>query len=159
MSVQIAVPPQIASLAVLDRVHYQDAFAIDTSSRRTPEEWARLTFEQGPQPILAMLRRLFSALGFRLAPLDVTDQVFGWRIEQNGPDEFVLATQSGLGVTARIIFLTPPGQVVLATLIRLDTRLARAVWTVAAPMHRLTVGYLMDHLFANDVRTRIEMDR
>ena len=39
---RVPLPASIASLRVLDRVDYDDAFTADTLCDRTPEQWARL---------------------------------------------------------------------------------------------------------------------
>jgi hypothetical protein len=91
------------------------------------------------------LLSVFKTLRFRLGPSGSADHVLGWEIQQNGPQEIVLGVESAIGLTARVIVLTSPGQVVLATLVRFDRGSGRVVWRVLAPIHRIVARYLISH--------------
>lgn len=144
MSQQVPVPARVAALKVLDRVDYEDAFAVRTPVRHTPEEWVRLGLEGAPPAVRGFILRAHKALGLRLAPPGSPDHVLGREILQNEPEQIVLGAEGRI-VTPRIVLSTPPGQVVVATLLRFDRVGARAVWAVVAPIHRAVARYLLDH--------------
>src|SRR3989442_14887839 len=145
MSRAVTVPACVAALKALNPVDYDDAFAVQTPVRRTPEEGSRIGLEGAPQTVRGFLLGVFKTLRFRLAPPGSADHVLGWEIQHNGPEEIVLGVESATGVTARLVFLTPPGHLVVATLIRFDRVSGRVVWMVLAPIHRVVARYLLSH--------------
>jgi hypothetical protein len=143
-AVAVTPPTQVRRLAGLDPVDYHDAFAVTTPVRRTPEEWARLGLEGAPQALRGLIVAVQKTLlGLRLAPVGSPDQVLGWEILQNGPEDLVLGVEGGIA-TPRIVVSNLPGQVVVTTLIRFDRAGAGVVWAVVAPIHRAVVRYLLD---------------
>ncbi len=131
----VSVPASATALKLLDRVDYQDAYALETRARLTPEEWMRLFLEGSPSALRGFVGGVFRILRFGS----------GWQVLQNGPEEFVIGTELGIGLIARLIALTRPGQVVIATQVRLDGGPARAVWAVMAPLHRGVAVSFLNH--------------
>jgi hypothetical protein len=142
MTEQISVPARATELAGLDSVDYADAFAAATTAIRTPEAWLRSVTDSAPM-LMGLVRQIqHHALGLRLAPTGSPGQVIGWDILHSKVDACVLGASGGIG-TARIVLLTSPGQVVVATLLRYDHVGARLVWAVVAPVHRAVARYLL----------------
>lgn len=132
--VQIPVPPRADELADLDRVDYADAFSVDVTVQRRPEEWLRVADSVSPT-VLRGVRRVQQGLGLRLAPSGSADHPIGWTILHSSDDEAMLGAEGTL-LTPRIVALTPPGKIVVATLLRYDTVLARM--RVVALEHQAT---------------------
>jgi hypothetical protein len=143
MAQLVPVPTRVVALEALSPVHYQDAFAVQTPTRHTPEEWVRLIFGGTPPAMRAFLRGIFKLLRFGQAPAPAMDSLPG-KIVHNGPEEVVLGLDVAVGLTARIIVVNPPGQVVMTTLVRFNRARGRAVWTVLATIHRAVARYLLD---------------
>jgi hypothetical protein len=141
---QLTVPARASELAALDRVDYADCFAVAISARRTPEEWIRLATDARPALFLAV-RAVHHALGFRLAPADTPQHVIGWDVLHSAPDEAVLGNAGMLG-QPRIVVLTQPGQVVVATLIEFSGVAGQTLWAAVAPVHRAVVRYALSAL-------------
>jgi hypothetical protein len=138
---QVSVPHRARELAGLDRVDYADCFAVGVSSIRPPEEWIRLAVDAMPKLFLAV-RAAHRTLGLRLAPANSADHVIGWDILRSDADSAVLGTAGVLGV-GRIIGITSPGGVQLTTLLDLNGWRGRALWAVAAPVHRAVARYVL----------------
>jgi len=141
---RVPLPASIASLRVLDRVDYDDAFTADTLCDRTPEQWARLGLEHASPSLREPLRFVYN--GFRLRPSirDSPQHVLGWSILTSTPTEIVLgAAFAPIGVTARMIVTSPPGRVVMSTLVRIDGAVGRAVWLPGSLVHRAIVPRLL----------------
>jgi hypothetical protein len=138
------VPIRAHELAALDPVDYADCFTVAVSTTRTPEAWLRLVVEAMPALFVAV-RAAHRALGLQLAPADSPEHIIGWEVLRSGPDECVLGNAGRLGA-ARIVGLTPPGEVVLATLIEFNGITGRALWTATAPAHRAVARHCLDAL-------------
>jgi hypothetical protein len=138
------VPIRARELAALDQVDYADCFTVAVSTTRTSEEWLRLVVGAMPALFVAV-RAAHRALGLRLAPADSPEHIIGWEVLRSDLDECVLGNAGWLGA-ARIVGLTPPGQVVLATLIEFNGITGRALWTAAAPVHRAVARYCLNAL-------------
>ena len=139
------VPASATALKLLDRVDYQDAYALETRVRLTPEEWMRLVLEGSPSALRGFVGGVYRILRFGSTSPGSADQCSGWQVLQNGPEKFVIGTELGIGLNARRIALTRPGQVVIATQVRLDGGPARAVWAVIAPLHRRVAVSFLNH--------------
>jgi hypothetical protein len=142
--VQVPVPSRARELAGLDRVDYADAFAVDVAVRHTPEEWIRLSAAASPS-LFSAVRLVHHALGLPLGPPDSPDHLIGWNIVRSDGEEAVLGNEGVFGMP-RIVGLTQPGQVVVATLIRLDGLRGRAIWAVVAPVHRAVARYILNKM-------------
>jgi hypothetical protein len=143
---EIAVPDAVTQLRLLSRVDYQDAFRIDTSVHRTPEQWMRTLIEGAPQwftlPWLHLLGR--ALLHAEIGPMDSPDHVLGWKVLVDRSDAFAVGLDSPNGLLARLITVTPPGQTVFATQIRLDATRVRALWPAVRRGHRFFAPYLLN---------------
>ncbi|MDT5173773.1 MAG: hypothetical protein QOG37_1024 [Mycobacterium sp.] len=140
-NLQVQMPSRARELAGLQRVDYADAFAVDVATPRTPEEWIRLSAAASPM-LFSAVRLAHRALGLPLAPPESPDHPIGWDILRSDTEEAVLGNDGVFG-TPRIVVLTPPGQVVIATLIRLNGLRGRAIWAPVAPGHRAVVRYIL----------------
>jgi hypothetical protein len=143
-TLQVQMPSRARELAGLQRVDYADAFAVDVATRRTPEEWIRLSAAAAPI-LFSAVRVAHRALGLPLAPPESADHPIGWNILRSDPEEAVLGNDGFFG-TPRIVVLTPPGQVVIATLIQLSGLLGRAIWAPVAPGHRAVAQYILKEI-------------
>ena len=141
----VAMPAGVAVLKLLDRVDYQDAYSLETRARLTPEAWMRLFLAGSPSALGGFVGSVFTILRLGSTSPGAADQWSGWQVVHNGPEEFVLGTELGIGLTARLIALTPPGHAVIATQVRLDGHPARAVWSVIAPIHRRAAVSFLNH--------------
>jgi hypothetical protein len=142
--VQVPVPSRAIEVASLEQVNYADAFAVDVAARHTPEEWIRMSVAASPA-LFSVVRLAHRGLGLPLAPPDSPDHPIGWRIIRSDTEEVVLGNDGVFG-TPRIVALTPPGQVVIATLIQLKGLHGRAIWTPVAPVHRSVARYILNKM-------------
>jgi Protein of unknown function (DUF2867) len=147
---QVSVPQRARQLAGLDRVDYADCFAVSVSSVRPPEEWIRMTVDAMPKLFLAV-RAAHRTLGLPLAPANSADHLIGWDILRSEADNVVLGNAGVLGV-GRIIGITSPDTVQLATLLTLNGWRGRALWAVAAPVHRVVARYALAALPVCDAK-------
>jgi hypothetical protein len=155
---RVAVPAHVRE-AVATREHapcgvYTAAFALPLAPDAPPraaEDWARAVFEDAPdwlRPFVVLGWRF--VLGLRLRPLDGSDQVLGWDLERAdagadaapGPDTVLLAATSPL-LRAQNIVAVGDDVVVWVTVVRFDSPLGRVLWGLAAPVHHLTIPFLL----------------
>jgi hypothetical protein len=139
------VPDQIRVLNSLPAFDYASAFElpVEPTSTRTPQDWARAVFEDAP-PIL---RRFIRAgwrfpLRFDLAPPGAPGHILGCRIIRDEPTMIGLEQRSPL-MTAHNIVLVERTRIVLATLVRYRSPIARPLWSVSAAIHHRTLPYLL----------------
>jgi hypothetical protein len=132
-------------MSLLDRIDYEDAYRVDTELQRTPEQWMRAFLEGAPRWFQLPWAGLGKAvLGVQFGPLRASsDHVLGWNVLADRPDLFAVGLDSSGGLFARLITLTPPGQAVVATQIRLDTTRARILWPAIRRGHRYFAPYLL----------------
>jgi hypothetical protein len=131
---RVAVPSRARELAALDRVDYADAFAVDVTSRRTPTQWIEAAAAVSPR-LFRTVRLAHRVLGLHLAPADSPGHPIGWDLLRDEDDASVLGN-SGLLGTTRIVGLTPPGQMMIVTLIQFNGIVGRTIWAGTAPVHR-----------------------
>jgi hypothetical protein len=151
---RIAIPDHARELAALERVDYADCFTVAVPMQRRPEEWIRLAVEAMPA-LFAAVRGAHRMLGLRLAPATSQEHVIGWDVACSDDDQAVLVNTGVLG-SPRIVGLTPPGRIVLATLIEFNGRRGRALWAVAAPVHRAVARYVLGALPALAARQLLD---
>jgi hypothetical protein len=155
-AVEISVPAMVAELGLLDRVDYADAYRVDTAAERSPEQWLRAFLEGAPRwfqlPWAGLGKTL---LGARFGPLRGAGHVLGWRVLQDLPNAFAVGLDSAGGLDARLIALTPPGQAIIATQIRLRTRYARSLWPAIRRGHRFFAPYLLARAAARATSGRL----
>jgi hypothetical protein len=126
---------------------YASAFALATPRARamTSEQWARAVFEQGPAPLRSFVEVGWRALlGLRLGPRHSPGHVAGWTIAavDERPDTVTLTAESRL-LRARNVVAVDEGVVEWVTTVQFDRRLGRIAWTLAAPVHSVTIPYLL----------------
>jgi hypothetical protein len=139
---RIAVPAEVLSLGLLDRVDYSDAFEARTTARQTPREWGDLIVEQSSPVVLAFVRAAHAHVGrMPLLPQDA-DHPIGWTILEETDSHLVIGIDGGI-VTPRVVVLTSPGRVVFATVLRYESRGARAIWAAGRHVHRAVARYLV----------------
>lgn len=142
---RIDVPTVMPGGTALTGADYVSAFRLpaDGARSRTPEQWAREVFEGAP----GLLRRFLllgwsGVLGLRLGPRPSPVHVLGWPVADSGPHAIVLEAHSPL-LTARNVAVVHDTDVVWVTFVRFKRRTARAVWSLAAPLHHRVVPRLM----------------
>jgi hypothetical protein len=145
--VEVDVPAVVTDLNLLGRVDYEDAFQIDTSLERTPQEWMRAFLEGAPRwftlPWIVVLGG--GLLGVNPRVMRLPGHLMGWKVLRDEHDAFVLGFDSPRGLTARLVAVTPPGRALIVTQIRLDTAYARALWANGVRRgHRHFVPYLLN---------------
>ena len=150
-AVEIVVPAAVSELRLLDRVDYQDAFSVDTHLTRGAEQWMRAFAEGAPRWFQVSWIGLGKLLvGMRFGPLfNAPDHVVGWKVIVDRPDAFATGLDSSGGLSARLVTVTPPGQAIIATQVRLDTKYARTLWSAIRGGHRHLASYLLDRAAAH----------
>ena len=139
---RIAVPDEVLSLGLLDRVDYSDAFEARTTQHRSPRQWGDLILERSSPTVLAFVRAAHSRVGrMPLAPQDA-DHPLGWSILEETPAHLVMGIDGGI-VTPRVVIWTSPGRVVFATVLRYETAAARPIWAGGRHVHRAVARYLV----------------
>ena len=143
---RIDVPEAIRSREDLTGSDYASAFAlaVPADSRvLTPEQWARATFEGAPAPLLRLLPAAWGlGPGLRLGPRPSPGHVLGWSPADSDAHTATITARSGL-ITAHNGVAVRDDEVVRVTLVRFERRVARPLWAAAAPIHHLTVPYLL----------------
>ena len=131
-------PPEALSRTTLDRIDYADAFRVVLDAPVDPEAFARALLEDAPAARRASLLAGWTALGLRLGSPAAADRVLGWRVARSAPDHVLLDARSPLGLDGQLLVAAEPSGVLFATLVRLRTPIARAVWApVVAPHQRI----------------------
>ncbi|HEX5406123.1 MAG TPA: DUF2867 domain-containing protein [Pseudonocardiaceae bacterium] len=142
---RVAVTEDIRALDTLRQPDYSSAFeaAITATDSRSPDDRARAMFESAPVPLRRLLWLGWRAvLGFRLGPRRAPGYVQGWRIVGSTPDTVVFEAGSSLMVAHNVLRMRD-SRVVLATFVSYRRWPARVLWAVAAPIHHVTIPYLL----------------
>ncbi|MDQ1482961.1 MAG: hypothetical protein QOF35_1037 [Actinomycetota bacterium] len=133
---QVAVP-DITELAELERIDYTDAFSVATDAGLSPERWLRLFLQGSPLAVRVPVMGVFLAAGAQPAwPLNSDASTLGWRLISTTADHCVAEIHARIGLTGRLMVLTPPGRAVIVTAVQLDTNAARRTWVVGQRLHR-----------------------
>jgi hypothetical protein len=143
---RIDVSEQTRAVDTLAEPHYAAAWEVTIADgdARSAEQWARATFEDGPQALRAFIVAGWTGgLGFRLGPRPSPDHVLGWRIVTAAPDLIILSVQSALLGAAHIVLQVESSRVVLASFVRYEKRMARPIWSAVQPVHHRIVPYLL----------------
>ena len=144
MATTIALPADVGTLSGLVPIDYEESFAISIDSAMTPEQWARLSLEQAPGWMRAVMVNGWPRLGIHLAPFGSGDAVLGWPILHRDSSAIVIGVEASIGITARIVIQTRPGRAVHSMVVRYDKPSGRLAWTRIAPPHRIFVRHLLD---------------
>ena len=124
---------------------YTCELATSKADRRSAEGWARAVIEGAPR-----LLRWFVVTGWivglrlRLGPRRSTDLVAGWEIVSSTPTAVILAVGS-FALSAHLVVQVEDSRIIHSTFVRYDRWPARFMWTVAAPIHRRVIPYLLEH--------------
>ncbi len=111
---------------------------------RSPEQWARATFEQAPTALRSfVVAGWVAALGLRLGPRPSPDHILGWPIVSAASDTLVMGVHSVLLGAAQIVVQVDGSRILLTSLVRYEKLLARPLWSLAQPIHHLVVPYLL----------------
>ena len=140
---RVEVDPDL--LIAVPGAQYASAFLLPDPQARdlTPEQWARAAFEGAPRLwrwVLNVGWRL--GLGLQLGPAGSRHHVAGWPVAASDEDSIVLAADSRI-LTARDVFTVSGEGVTWVTIVRFERPIARIVWGLAAPVHHLTVPWLL----------------
>lgn len=122
---------------------YTSVFELAPAPIASPERWARAVFEGAPTAYRLALRvgwRL--GLRLRLAPAGDRGAVAGWTLTPPDPRAAAL-TSDGPLLTARNQVDLLDGSLTWTTVVGFRNRLGRVVWTLAAPIHHLTLPWLL----------------
>jgi hypothetical protein len=150
----VEVPEAIRSredLAGADRAITYELAAGDARSM-SAEQWARATWEGAPTIV-----RWFQGLGWRfvlglgLARGRSPTQVLGWRIVDDRPDTLTLEARSPL-LAGHNVVIVRESTVLWTTLVRYEHPIARPIWRLVEPVHRIALPYTLAH--ARKVRQR-----
>ncbi len=143
--VEVSVPAGVRDLDLLGRVDYQDAFLVETTQERTPEQWLRAFLAGAPRwftvPWIVVLGGVL--LGADPRVVRKPGHVMGWQVLRDEPDAFAVGLDTPRGLNARLIAQAPAGQALIATQIRLDTAYAQRLWPAIRPGHRYFLPYLL----------------
>lgn len=153
---RVAVPPQYdAGRTASAHGRYASAFEVGTqeAESRTPEQWARVTFEGAP----AFLQWFIVSgwrfvLGLKLARPPSASDVLGWQIMESTPQTATLAARSRL-LSARNIVRCQQQRITWITVVDFDRRAGRALWSMAAPIHNATIPFLMQRAMSRGSTT------
>jgi hypothetical protein len=142
---EVPLPADARALSTLSRIDYADAFLVEATVERTPEQWARATVQEAPLAVRARLVSGWTALGLRLGPPWSAQRVLGWRVQHSDPDFALLTAGSWLGLQGELLFRTEPDGLLFATFVQQRNPAARAVWARIEHHHRRVVRSLLDH--------------
>ena len=142
----VELTEQELALGTLAQVDYCDAFlAVAVAGEsRGGEEWARAVLEGAPLPLRTALQAGWTSLGLKLGSSPSERFVLGWKLGHSDDTHARLTAGSRLGMPAELLFLRRPEGLVLATLVRHETVVARTMWAGVAPFHRQVVPYILD---------------
>ncbi|MEY2424332.1 MAG: hypothetical protein QOI95_4399 [Acidimicrobiaceae bacterium] len=140
-----------------ERCDYADSFEIQLreSDSRSPEQFARCALEEAPQPLRWIIRAAHKhILRLDLGPDASPDHVFGWKILTSRADLLHLEAVSPLLGRAAILGqrVSPARSRITTYLFFAHTTPARALWTLAGPLHRTVAPILLEHAAASASR-------
>lgn len=140
-----SVPGIARAIDPLTDPDYTDAFEVDTSSAkpRSPEQWARATFEDAPVAMRWFLLLGWRAgLGLRLGPLHSPDHVLGWQILDRATNSVTLELHSWF-LTCHLVFWLDNSKLVFSSSIRYERKIGAVIWPPVSIIHRRAVPYLL----------------
>ncbi|MGW7364871.1 hypothetical protein ACWGI8_15925 [Streptomyces sp. NPDC054841] len=129
---QQPVPERIRALSTMTDPGYVDLFTMAGGlPGRSPEQWARVLFEDGAGRAGQFIWRVLLGLRLTASP----DRVAGWRIADRGDDWIRLEARSWF-LTGHLVVQADDEQVSLATFVRYDRPVASRIWPPLAKKHR-----------------------
>lgn len=127
------LPRSVRTLSSPPDADYADMFTVCADGDATPEQWARAIFGDVPSAGDRLVWRGF--LGLRLDPRRSPDTVAGWRVADRGP-EWVRLEAASWYLTGNMIVRATGGRLSLATLLRYENAVGRALWPPLSAVHR-----------------------
>jgi hypothetical protein len=142
---QIEVPSRLRAAAALDRVDYEDAFLVRPAApvERTALEWAEAVLEGAPPRLREGVVAAWKAIRFELGDFPSADHVLGWRVCRSDPGLAVLAAESPLGISGRLVFERRPDGLLYGTFVKLDGESAERAFARIEPAHPPIVRELL----------------
>ena len=140
-----SVPGVVRAIDPLTNPDYTDAFEVDLSGAkpRSPEQWARATFEDAPVAMRWFLLVSWRAgLGLRLGPLHSPGHVHGWRIAGRATGSVVLELFSWF-LTCHLVFWLDDTKLVFSSSIRYERTIGAVIWPPVSIIHRRVAPYLL----------------
>jgi hypothetical protein len=141
------VPGAVRAIDPLADPDYTDAFEADTSGakHRSPEQWARATFEDAPAVMRWFLLASWRAgLGLRLGPLHSPDNVLGWHILDRAASSVTLEIHSWF-LACHLVFWLEDTRLVFSSSIRYERKIGAVIWPPVSIIHRGIVPYVLKH--------------
>jgi hypothetical protein len=150
---QVPVPTREPLLGDHADYDYADAFEIRLAAPdgRSAEAFTRDALDGAPWPVRTTIRTAHRyVLRLRLGPRSSPAHLFGWKIVTSEPDVVQLEAVSPLLGRGVIVARRPdPTSAMVTTYVFFTRRAtASAVWAMVAPVHRLVVPLLLDHVAA-----------
>jgi hypothetical protein len=142
---EIPLPEDARELSTLSRIDYEDAFAVASDVRHTPDEWIRAVVGDAPASVRRRLYLGWTALGLKLGSPWSSSRVLGWKVQHADSDLVLLAADSWLGLRGRLLFRSEAGGLLFATFVQQTNPAARALWAAITPRHRRVVRSLLTH--------------
>jgi hypothetical protein len=142
-----SVPGPVRAIDPLTDPDYTDSFEVDMSGAkpRSPEQWARATFEDAPVAMRWFLLLGWRVgLGLRLGPLRSPDHVQGWHIADRATSSVILELQSWF-LNCHLVFWLDDTRLVFSSSIRYERKIGAVIWPPVSIIHRRAVAYLLQH--------------
>jgi hypothetical protein len=131
-----------------ERYDYADAFeiVIRKPDPRSAEDFVRLALEQSPPLIRGTIRTVHRhVLRFELGPQSSPDHILGWKVVTSEPDVAVIETISSVLRAVIIARRADPTRAKVTTFLFYRRPLvARALFVVVGPLHRIIAPYLLN---------------
>lgn len=157
---RIEVREQTRAVGPLSEADYAASWevSIPNGDSRSPEQWARSTFEDAPRALRGFIvAGWIAGLGLQLGPRPSRDHVLGWKIVTATRDHIHLSVESVLLGTAHLVVQADGSRVLLTSVVRYEKRGARAIWSAVQPLHHRVIPYLLGHAASHTHRR--ELDR
>jgi uncharacterized protein DUF2867 len=138
---------QRRSVVADETCDYADAFevSVSTPDTRTAEEVVRAGLEGAPGwlGMMVLIAHRY-VLRFELAPAGTPNHIMGWEVLSADHDVMRLRATGSLMEGMLVARRAGPSAVVLETYVTYRRPvLARIVWTVVGPIHRVVAPYLL----------------
>lgn len=135
-------PEAIRAISTLATPDYADTYThlAEDATRWTPEEWARVCFNEVAGFKAWLLWRF--VLLMKLKWWKASGTVCGWRIAERGPD-WVRLEADGYRMRGELVYRITEGQAQLATIVEFKSPKAAVKWRKLQPTHNGVVPSLV----------------
>ncbi|MDL5159125.1 DUF2867 domain-containing protein [Actinomycetospora termitidis] len=125
------------------RAGYVDAYAAPAriADGRSARAWADLILDDAGPTVLAVIRTVQRGAGLLLVTPEPPNLAVGWAVLHEEPDHVVLGVE-GRVYTPRVVLAVRQESLLLVTAVEPRGLVGRLVWTLVAPLHRVTVRTL-----------------